>query len=376
MSTSNALMPSNPPSSNLPRPKESILQIHAYVAGKSSAGAGKKIIKLSSNETPHGPSPKAIAAYQEAAAKLHRYPDGSAAELRSAIGEVYGIDPARIVCGCGSDELIGLLVNAYTTPGDEVLYSQHGFLMYKIYAQSFGALPVTAPEKNLTTDVDALLGAVTPRTKIVFVANPNNPTGSYISASELKRLREGLPSHILLAVDAAYAEYVEAKDYSNGRELVDATQNTVMLRTFSKIYGLSAIRLGWAYCPEAIADILNRVRSPFNVNTPAQMAGIAAVRDVEFTKAAVTFNTKWLAKLTQDITALGLRVWPSVGNFLLVEFPATGKTASAANAHLMAQGIIPREVAGYGLPNCLRITIGLEEENQALMAALKGFMQK
>ena len=358
-----------------PTPNSGILDIAPYVGGKSTAAAGVRVVKLSSNETPLGASPAAISAYIEGATTLHRYPDGASAKLREAIGEVYKLPPEQIICGAGSDELIGLLVHAYVSAGDEVLISEHGFLMYKIYAQSVGANVVATPEKNLKTDVDALLTAVTAKTKIVFIANPNNPTGSYISASEMKRLRDGLPENVLLAIDDAYCEYAAAPDYSDGSELVKLSENTVMLRTFSKIYGLSSLRLGWMFAPASIIDIINRIRGPFNVSTPAIMAGIAAVRDTAFTAAAKKFNSKWLAWLTTEIKNLGLKVHPSIGNFILVEFPNEKHTSSAAAAYLMERGLIVREVANYGLPNCLRITIGLEEDNKAVVAALKEFLK-
>ena len=394
-----------------PKPKPGILDIAPYIGGKSKAKPGVRVVKLSSNETPLGPSPRAIAAYSEAAATLHRYPDGAHAALREAIAEVHNLPAEQIICGSGSDELIGLLVHAYAGAGDEVLYSEHGFLMYKIYAQSFGATPVAAPEKNLRTDVDALLAAVTPRTKIVFVANPNNPTGSYITTAEMKRLRDGLPSQVILAVDGAYAEYAEnfplplregaggggilekdipldtpppqpspsrgegeVSDYSCGRELVDGG-NTVSLRTFSKIYGLAALRLGWAFAPAGIIDVLNRIRGPFNVSSPSLVAAAAAVRDTAYTEKAKQFNAKWLAWLTKEISALGLKVYPSIANFILIEFPKGRHNSAAANAFLMERGYIPREVANYGLPDCLRLTIGLEEDNKAVAAALKEFLQ-
>jgi histidinol-phosphate aminotransferase len=371
-----------------PTPNSGILDISPYVAGKSSAKAGVRVVKLSSNETPLGASPSAIAAYKEAATSLHRYPDPTAAKLREAIGEVNGISPEQIICGAGSDELIGLLVHAYVSSGDEVLISEHGFLMYKIYAQAVGAKLVTAPEKNLKTDVDALLAAVTAKTKILFIANPNNPTGSYISASEMKRLHDGLPKNVILAIDDAYCEYALSSpshsgrgrgegiaDYSDGSELVRSSENVVMLRTFSKIYGLSALRLGWMFAPAHIIDVINRIRGPFNVSTPAIMAGIAAMRDIEFTASSKEFNAKWLAWLSSEISKLGLKAYPSIGNFILVEFPTTNHTASAANTFLMERGLIVREVANYGLPNCLRITIGLEEDNKAVVAALRDFLQ-
>lgn len=356
-----------------PKPKSSILSIAPYVGGKSKARPGVRVVKLSSNETPLGASQEALKAFMESASSLHRYPDGNATVLREAIGEVYNIPPERIVCGAGSDELIAFLIHAYTEPGDEVLYSQHGFLMYKIYAQGAGAVPVTAPEKNLRVDIDALLAAVTKRTKLVFVANPNNPTGSYITKAELKKLRDGLPANVLLVVDGAYAEYCEQKDYSCGRELVESTDNTVMLRTFSKIYGLSALRIGWAYAPANIVDVLNRVRGPFNVSSPAIVAAAAAVRDKAFTAKARAFNDEWLPWLSKEIATLGLKVHPSIANFILVEF--TPGQAEKANAFLMERGLIVRDVVAYGLPNHLRITIGLPDDNRAVVQALAEFLK-
>lgn len=358
-----------------PTPKSGILDIAPYVGGKSTARAGVKVVKLSSNETPLGASPLAQKAYIETASVLHRYPDGNATKLREAIGEVYNLPAEQIVCGAGSDELIGLLVHAYVCAGDEVVISQHGFLMYKIYAQSVGANVIVAAEKNLKSDVDALLKAVTPKTKIVFIANPNNPTGSHISASEMKRLHDGLPKNVILAIDDAYCEYATAADYSDGSELVTGSKNVVMLRTFSKIYGLSALRLGWAYAPSNIIDVLNRIRGPFNVSTPAIMAGTYAIKDVDFTAKAKAFNAKWLTWLSEEIRKLGLIVHPSIGNFILVEFDSEKNTAKEANNFLMERGLIVREVAGYGLPNHLRITIGLEEDNKAVVSALKEFLK-
>lgn len=357
-----------------PRPKPGILDIAPYVGGKSQGKPGVKVVKLSSNESPLGASPAAQEAYAKAVATLHRYPDGNAAALREAIAQVHGLPAERLICGNGSDELIGLLVHAYAGAGDEVLFSQHGFLMYRIYAQSFGATPVTAPERDLHTDVDALLAGVTPRTKIVFVANPNNPTGTYLPAAEMKRLRHGLQPQVLLAIDGAYAEYPDAGDYTDGRELVDASDNTVMLRTFSKIYGLSALRVGWAYAPTAVLDVLNRIRSPFNISTPGMTAAAAAMRDTDFTEKARRFNNEWLSWLSREIAALGLTVVPSIGNFLLVRFPGGPASASAANAFLTERGLIVREVGNYGLPDALRISVGLEENNRDVVRGLNDFL--
>ena len=352
------------------------MSINAYVPGESSLPSGVKPIKLSSNETPLGPSVKAIEAYKACAVDLERYPDGASAELRKAIGGRYGLDPDRIVCGAGSDELIGLLVQGYAGVGDEGIFTEHGFLMYRIALLARGATPVVAPEKNLHADIDAILAKVTPRTKLVFLANPNNPTGTYIPFEEVRRLRKGLPSHVLLVLDAAYCEYVRRNDYEAGLELVATTDNTVMLRTFSKIHGLAALRIGWGYFPPAIADVLNRIRGPFNMNAPAIAAGVAAIQDTAHVEAAVAHNDKWLAKVTADVQALGLTVTPSVANFVLIHFPKGGKGAASADEHLKSKGIILRRVAGYGLPDALRMTLGTAEENEAVVAALRAFMGK
>lgn len=361
-----------------PTPKAHILNITPYKQGKSKASDDaqpQKLIKLSSNENPLGPSQQAIAAFRTMG-DLHRYPDGSAAALREAIAEVHGLDASRLIIGAGSDELINFLIHAYAGTGDEVLYSQHGFLMYKIYATAHGATPVTAQETDLTADVDALLAAVTERTKIVFLANPNNPTGTLLADSEVQRLRNALPAHVLLVLDAAYAEYVEEADYDAGAKLVDATDNTVMLRTFSKIYGLPSLRVGWGYAPAAIIDVLNRIRSPFNVNSAALAAAAAAVKDTHYTAYAVEYNARERTRLTAALTSLGLTVTPSAGNFVLVHFPESGNTAESANQHLLAEGIIAREVAAYGLPHALRFTVGTTEENTAVIESLKVFMAR
>lgn len=358
-----------------PTPKTKILDIQPYKGGLSKAGDGKRIIKLSSNETPLGASPKAIAAYKASADALHRYPDGTAAKLREAIASVHGLDAERIVCGAGSDEIISLLCAAYAGEGDEVLYSRHGFLMYAISAKAAGATPVTAPETDLRADVDALLAAVTARTKIIFLANPNNPTGSYISKQEVLKLRAGLRDDILLVLDGAYAEYVNTSDYTSGFDVVDMGQNTVATYTFSKIYGLAALRVGWAYCPENIVDILNRVRGPFNVSSAAIEAGAEAMLDKEFTAKAKAHNDEWLPWLSNELEALGLKAYPSQGNFVLVDFGSEAQ-ANAANDFLMNEGIIPRKVANYELPTCLRITVGLKDDNLAVVDALASFLGK
>ncbi|HWM83791.1 MAG TPA: histidinol-phosphate transaminase [Pseudolabrys sp.] len=358
-----------------PQPRPGVLDIAPYVPGKSSAPGVDKVFKLSSNETPLGPSPHAIAAYQTTGTHLEDYPDGAATELRAAIGRRYGLDPDRIVCGAGSDDLLNLIARVYLADGDEAIHTTHGFLVYPIATLGTGAKPVVAAEKNFTADIDAILAAVTEKTKVVFLANPNNPTGTYVSFDEVKRLRRDLPPHILLVLDAAYAEYVTRNDYEAGIELVATTDNTVMCRTFSKIHGLAALRLGWMYGPAHVVDAINRVRGPFNVNAPAIAAGIAAMDDTAHAEMARTFNATWLAWLTEEIGKLGLTVTPSVANFLLIHFPqAKGKTAAEANDFLMRRGLILRQVAAYHLPDALRMSVGSEEANRLVVASLREFL--
>lgn len=361
--------------SNRPQPRPSVLEIAPYVPGKAKAGAVPAVHKLSSNETPLGASRKAIEAFKAAAEKLELYPDGAHTQLREAIARRYGLDPARIVCGAGSDELISFLCNAYLGPGDEAVQSQYGFLMYAISTLAAGGRMVSAPERDFLADVDALLAAVTPKTKLVFLANPNNPTGTYLPITEVRRLHAGLPSNVLLVLDAAYAEYVRRNDYESGIELVSSSENVVMTRTFSKVYGLAALRIGWLYGPEHVVDVLNRIRGPFNLSAPSIAAGAAAVRDKDFVDEAVRHNDAWLSWTSEAIRELGLTVTPSVGNFILIHFPDTaGRTAADADAFLVERGIVLRRVAAYGLPGALRMSIGDEEANRATVAALKAFL--
>lgn len=360
-----------------PTPRPGVLAIEAYVPGESKVPGGVKPIKLSSNETPLGPSPAAIAAYKAAGLNMERYPDGQATVLRQAIGKRYGLDPARIVCGAGSDELLTMLAHAYLGPGDEAIYTQHGFLVYRIAILACGATPVVAQESNLTADVDQILAKVTAKTRMVFLANPNNPTGTYIPIGEVRRLRARLPGNVVLVLDGAYAEYVRRNDYEAGIELVATTNNTVMTRTFSKIFGLAALRIGWAYCPAEIADALNRIRGPFNMSTPSIMAGAAAMEDGAHTDAAVAHNDEWLEWVVAEVEKLGLRVTPSVANFVLIHFPQdAGQGAAACDEFLKSRGIILRRVVSYGLPDCLRLTIGTADENRAVVAALATFLGK
>lgn len=351
-----------------PLPKSGILDIKPYIGGEGRLDVVQNPVRLASNENVLGCSPLARAAYLAGADDLHRYPDGGATDLRAALGKTYGLNPDNIVCGAGSDELIALIVRAYAGAGDEVLYSQYGFLMYPICAKSVGATPVAAPEKDMRTDIDALLAAVTPKTKIVLLANPNNPTGSYLSKADMKRLRDGLPAHVLLVVDAAYAEFAQLPDYEDGRALAEATNNTVMLRTFSKIHGLAALRLGWAYCPPEVAGVINRVRGAFNVSAPAQAAGIAALSDKDFIQRTIDMTNAGRTQLSTGLTAMGFKVWPSVTNFILVKF---GEEAEQIRLSLKQQGIFIRQMGAYNLPDHLRITIGTRDDNARILAALK-----
>lgn len=358
-----------------PVPRPGILDIAAYVPGKETAPGVARVYKLSSNETPLGASPKAIEAFQANAGHLELYPDGQAHELRNAIGSVYGLNSANLMCGNGSDELLGLLCHVYLGAGDEAIITEHGFLVYKIQIMGAGATPVTVKENDCQVEVDAILAAVTEKTKMVFIANPGNPTGTYVPVSEIRRLHAGLPKNVLLVLDAAYAEYVRRNDYEAGLELVSSNRNVVMTRTFSKVYGLAALRIGWMYAPLNIIDAMERMRGPFNLNAPAIAAGAAAVRDQAFVEKSVEHNALWLDKLTSAFEAIGLRVTPSVTNFLLIHFPdVDGKRAPEADAFLTSRGYILRVVRGYGLPNALRMTIGTEEANRGVIETLGEFM--
>ena len=358
-----------------PQPTPGILDIAAYVPGRDKASGEVPTVKLSSNETPLGPSPFAIEAYQGAADRLALYPDGAAHDLKDAIADVYGLNPERIIVGNGSDEILGLACQCFLAPGDEGIHTEHGFLVYNIQIKAAGATPVVVPETDLTADVDAILDAVTERTRIVFLANPNNPTGTYLPYDEVRRLHAGLRSDILLVLDGAYAEYVRRNDYSGGMELAAEAENVLATRTFSKIHGLAALRIGWGFGAPHLIDAMNRVRGPFNVNAPAIAAGAAAIRDRAHVDRAVQHNEGWLPRLREQLGALGLTVTPSVANFVLIHFPdEAGRRASDADAFLLSRGYVLRQVAGYGLPNALRMTIGSSEANKGVIAALKEFM--
>jgi histidinol-phosphate aminotransferase len=363
-----------------PKPKPGILDVSLYVGGRAAVPGVAKPIKLSSNESPIGPSPRAMEALRASAHDLQLYPDGSTRLLREAIGAVHGLDPDRIVAGGeGSGPLLTLLANAYLQPGDEAILSRHAFLVYEIITRANSAVPVMVAERDtnsgIKVDVDAMLAALTPRTRMVYIANPNNPTGSYLTRDEMTRLHAGLPPDVLLVIDAAYAEYVTAPDYEAGADLVTRHDNVVMTRTFSKMYGLAGLRLGWVYAPPAICDVLNRIRGPFNTSTLQQLAGAAAVQDQDHVRTSRDHNSQWLSWVIAELRKLGLRADDSVANFVLIHFPAQGdKTAAKADAFLTRHGVILRGVASYGLPNALRMTIGTEDENRRTVALLAEFM--
>ncbi|MEO8757034.1 MAG: histidinol-phosphate transaminase [Devosia sp.] len=357
--------------SDRPQPQPGILKIAPYTPGKSQAAPGVVAVKLSANESPLGASPAALKALIEADRSPEIYPEGTSRILREALAEVHGLDAERIVCGNGSDDLLHLLAQCYLGEGDNAVMSRHGFNIYPIVTMGESAEIVMAPERDYRADVDALLASVTPDTKIMFLANPNNPTGTYLGGAELERLHAGLRPDILLVVDSAYAEYVTAEDYYVGVELVNANENVVMLRTFSKM-GLAASRIGWMYAPEHVVDVVNRIRGPFNVNRPAQFAGAAAARDVEFTARLRAYNAQWRGWLTRSLNGNAIRVIPSEGNFILALFDSAA-TSRAAFQALFDEGLIVREIGVYGIENGLRISIGPEAAMRRLAEILRAF---
>lgn len=353
-----------------PVPQPGLLDIALYVGGESRIEGRDDVLKLSSNENPHGPSPAAVAAFRAAAADLHRYPPTDHAALRRAIGEVHGLDPDRIICGVGSDEVLQMVAQAYAGVGDEVIVTGHGFSMYPILARMVGAVPVTVPERARVVDVDAILAAVTERTRLVFIANPANPTGTMLGDGELGRLAAGLPGHVVLVHDGAYAEFEEGFD--GGAALADAHPNVVMTRTFSKIHGLGGLRIGWGYAARAVIDVLNRIRQPFNLSGAQLAAAEAAIRDTAHAEWCRAENARLREWLRAALAEAGVASDPSHTNFVLAHF-ADAAEAEACDAHLRAAGIIVRRVAGYGLPECLRITVGTEADCRRVAAAVAAF---
>jgi len=358
-----------------PQPRPEILTIAPYTPGIGKIAGVDRVIKLSSNEGAFGPPPGAIAAIENAAFESHRYPDGSAAELCAAIAERFGLDPARILCGAGSDDFLFLLCHIFGGPGVDLIMTEHGFSIYEIAGKFSGCRVIKVPEQNRTADIDAILAAVTPNTKMVFLANPNNPTGTTVMGDQIRRLHAQLRPDVLLVLDAAYAEYVVDPAYEAGTTLVEQFENVVMTRTFSKMFGLGGLRLGWIYAPAHILDLLNRVRGPFNVSVPAQAAGVAALAEPGWVERSIAHNTAERERVTTALTASGISVGHSDTNFVLADF-STPEKAIAADLALQARGVIVRRVGGYGLPQCLRITIGLAGENDLVIAALTDFMQR
>jgi len=354
------------------RPQPGILSIALYQGGESRLDGHARVLKLSSNENPDGPPPRAIEAFRDAAASLHLYPSSDHASLRAAIADVHGLDPARIVCGAGSDEIIAFLTQAYAGPGSEVIHTEHGFGMYRISALAAGATPVEVKERDRHTDVDAILAAANERTALVFIANPNNPTGTMIPASGIERLAASLPRQALLVLDGAYAEFVDGFDGHAG--LVEARDNVVMTRTFSKIHGLGGLRVGWGYGPAHVIDVLNRVRGPFNLSTAALAAAEAAIRDTAWTERCRAANAANRAVLTAALRGHGIACDTSAANFVLARFRDQAE-AEAADRALRDQGIIVRRVAGYRLPQALRITVGDAEACARVAGTLGAFMK-
>ena len=355
-----------------PQPINNIMDIVPYKGGESKIAGFDKVHKLSSNENPLECSKKARQAFIEEAQNLHSYPDGAHTKLREAIAGRYGLDVNRIICGNGSDELFQLLGRSFIAPSDEIIQSEYGFLAYGLLAQQQGAKCISAKTKDYVTQIDAIIAAITPKTKVIFLDNPSNPTGTYISFDEVKRLHAALPSHVILVLDAAYAEYVNNNDYSAGLELAGEFENVIMTRTFSKIHGLAALRIGWGYGAQNIIDAMNRVRDPFNLNSAAIAAGVAALNDHEFVAASNAHNSKWLEILNSEFAANGFKAIPSVTNFIMVEFDSEN-TANRFDEHLKSFGIIARKIGSYKLSQNIRISIGTDEANQLLIKAMKEF---
>ena len=354
------------------RPQPGIMEIALYQGGASHADGFAEPLKLSSNENPFGPSEAAKAAFARTAATLHRYPPSDHASLRAAIGEVHGLDPARIICGVGSDEIFTFLCNAFAGPGDEVIHTRHGFALHRICALAAGATPVEVAERDRTVDVDAILAAATPATRLVFIANPGNPSGTFVPLTEIERLAAGLPREAILVLDGAYAEFVDG--YDGGAALIDARPNVVMTRTFSKLYGLGGLRIGWAYGAQDVIGVLNRIRGPFNLSTTQLETAEAAVRDRVWTGFCVTENARLRDSLSAELRALGLACDDPQANFVLPRFPNQA-AAEACEAHLRSQGILVRKVAGYNLPEALRITVGDEPSCRRVVDAIRTFME-
>jgi histidinol-phosphate aminotransferase len=353
-------------------PQPGIEDIVLYKGGESLIEGKSNVLKLSSNENPFGTSDATKAAFARTVHSLHRYPPTDHAGLRAAIAEVHGLDAERIICGVGSDEIITFLCQVYAGPGDEVIHTEHGFSMYRISALAAGATPVEVPERERTVDVDAILAGVTKKTRLVFIANPGNPTSTMIGGNETARLAAELPEHVLLVLDGAYAEYVDGFD--GGAALVEARENVVMTRTFSKLYGLGGLRIGWGYGPQAIIDNLNRVRGPFNLSDTQLVTAEAAIRDREWAERCRSENARMRGWMQHALAELGVPSDTSSANFILARF-ASEAEADACEAALRGDGILVRKTKGYKLPNCLRITVGSEADCRRVVTSVTRFKE-
>lgn len=359
-----------------PEPLPQLAGVKAYVPGEAPRNTGGRTFKLASNENPLGASPRARQVYADLASRLELYPDGAGRELKAALARKHGLDPARLVLGAGSDDIFLMLGRAYLGPGDESINTVHGFAIYAIIAQQQGAKVIEVAERNFTADVDAILAAVTPRTRIVWLANPNNPTGTYLPYEEIRRLHAGLPPDVLLVLDGAYAEFVRKNDYACGIELASQADNVIITRTFSKLYGLAGLRVGWGYAPPHIVDAIERVRMPFNVSLPAQAAAVAALEDDVFTQRSLEHNDREAPRLAVGLAALGLSMIDGVGNFVVARFSQdTGRTAAEALAFMKEHGVSVRGLAGYGMPDHLRISVGTAEGNDMALRLLGEFLR-
>jgi len=365
------------PAPSLPTPRPGIVDITPYRPGKATAEGVDNPVKLSANENILGCSPLAREAFAGAADALGVYPDGRGARLRAAVAERYRLEPDRLILGCGTDEIFALLNQTYLRAGDNIVQGEFGFGAYAIGARANEGEVRVAAETNYRIDVDAMLASVDERTRLVFIANPANPTGTFIPLSEVARLHAGLPGHVLLVLDGAYAEFNSDPTFGDGVDLARTADNIVVTHTFSKLHGLAALRVGWAYAPAAVADAVDRIRLPFNTSIAGQAAAIAALADDEFQARSLAHVEQWRPWLTQQLGGLGLEVVPSAANFLLIGFPRSGgRVAAEAEAFLARRGLIVRGVAGYGLPDHLRLTIGLETHNRAVIEALADFMAR
>ena len=368
--------------SNLIKPRDGILSISRYKGGKGSQAIGA--LKLSSNESPLGPSDRAIKAYIDSAKSLSIYPDGNSTLLKEKIAELHNINVNNIICGAGSDEILNLIAAAYLMPGDEVIFSEHAFLLYKIITLANNGTPIAAKEDGLKANIDNIISCVTKKTKIVFIANPNNPTGSYLNKNELYELRDRLPESVLLVIDGAYAEYAQEEDYIDGKSLISDAVNTVMTRTFSKVYALAALRIGWAYAPSHIIETLNKIRGPFNLSTAAINAGAAALDDQDHVKKSVDFNTEEKVNLLEEYREIMIPTTGGAANFLLLDltnidfigFMGDQEIAENMNKYLIHNNIYVRNVADYGLSCHLRITIGKREQNNFVLEKIQQYMRQ